>query len=59
MLLRLEKCSLVGDISYAPAREAMAFEMEGHSAAPDVYIVSKGVLSRFTRLNAALKRAAE
>jgi hypothetical protein len=37
----------------------MAFEMEGHSTAPDVYIVSKGVLRRFTHLNAALKRAAE
>jgi dipeptidyl aminopeptidase/acylaminoacyl peptidase len=45
---------VVGDISYAPAHEAMAFEMQGHSIAPEIYIVSKGVSRRFTHLNEAI-----
>jgi dipeptidyl aminopeptidase/acylaminoacyl peptidase len=31
----------------------MAFEMQGHSTAPDVYIVRKGALMQFTHLNEA------
>ena len=41
----------IADISYAPAHEAMAFLMQGHSVAPEVYTVRKGALKQFTHLN--------
>lgn len=41
----------VADISYAPARHAMAFAVQGHSVAPEVYIERGGTLKQFTHLN--------
>ncbi|AXC15686.1 tolB protein [Acidisarcina polymorpha] len=45
----------IADVSYAPAHEAMAFLMQGHSVAPEIYIVSKGALKQFTHLNDGLQ----
>lgn len=41
----------VADISYAPARHAMAFAMQGHSTPPEVYVESDETLKQFTHLN--------
>ena len=41
----------VADISYAPERDAMAFQMQGHGIPPEVYTVSNGKMKQFTHLN--------
>jgi dipeptidyl aminopeptidase/acylaminoacyl peptidase len=45
----------VGAISYAVAQKALAFEMQGHNIAPEIYTVRDGALKPFTRLNEGLK----
>jgi dipeptidyl aminopeptidase/acylaminoacyl peptidase len=46
---------VIADVSYAPEREAMAFQMQGHSIPPEVYTVSDGKLKQFTHLNDGLQ----
>ncbi len=41
----------IADVSYAPERQAMAFQMQGHEIPPEVYTVSDGKLKQFTHLN--------
>ena len=41
----------VADISYAPERDAMAFQMQGHGIPPEVSTVSNGKMKQFTHLN--------